>query len=368
VSDPLGGLEPAREPEPQRVERRSRPFAPTTWALLILIGIGFAAEWFVGGDPAVESQVALIRLGALYLPAIRDGDWWRLGSYAFLHIGWAHVAMNAWSLWILGPQLEATYGSNLTLGFFSGTAIAGGAASALWAMLRSGHPALAAGASGGLFGLFGATAALAFRVRHRMPPEARRSIYRRIAFNLVLNAAIAISFPVDSAAHLGGLLFGTVLGLVAPLPSFPVRAWHRPAHWLIVGFALALACMEGAAVAWAVRPKPRTLRSPGLEAKVSGLLMPVEPGVALLPGAAYVEIRRDDEPLRIVPGESAVRIGDRTWLRQEESREGTDTTLLAAADGGGRLVIEFGCGADFCKGAKGARIYEQVARTVRTVP
>jgi hypothetical protein len=96
--------------------------------------------------------------------------------------------------------------------------------------------------------------------------------------------------------------------------------------------------------------------------------MPVEPGVALLPGAAYVELRRETEPLRIVAGESAVRIGDRTWLRQQETREGTDMTVLAASDGPGRLVIEFGCGADFCKGAKGEQMYEQVARTVRTLP
>src|SRR5205814_5814953 len=58
-----------------------------------------------------------------------DLDWWRLGSYAFLHIGWAHIAMNAWALWILAPQLEATYGSNQTMGLFASTAIAGGGAS-----------------------------------------------------------------------------------------------------------------------------------------------------------------------------------------------------------------------------------------------
>lgn len=367
MSDPLGGLPPPPEEPAPPEPRLRRPFAPTTWALLLLIGAGFLAEGLVGHDPKVESQVALVRLGALYLPAIRDGDWWRLGSYAFLHIGWAHVAMNAWSLWILAPQLEATYGSNLTLGFFAGTALAGGAASALWAMVHGGPPALAAGASGGLFGLFGASAALAVRLRHRIPREARQGVYQRIGLTLLLNAAIAAWFPVDSAAHLGGLLSGAALGLIAPLPSLPARPWHRPAQWLIVGSALALACMEGAAVAWAARPRARTLRASGLEAKVSGMLIPSEPGVALLPGAAFLELRREDEPLRITPGDSAVRIGDRTWLRQEERHEGTDITALAASDGSGRLVIELGCGADFCRGPGGERIYEQVARTVRTV-
>ena len=233
--------------------------------------------------------------------------------------------------------------------------------------MRGGTPVLAAGASGGLFGLFGATAALAFRLRHRIPPDARRSIYRRIGVTLLLNLAIAAFFPVDNAAHIGGLLSGTALGLIAPLQSFPPRPWHKPAQWLIVASALALAAAEGAAVAWAVRPKPRTLRGAGIEGQIPGMLMPAEPGVAVLPGAAYVEIRREDQPLQIEPGQDAVRIGERTWVREKDSREGTDITLLAAADGAGRLIIEFGCGAEFCRGAKGQQMYEQVAKTIRGV-
>lgn len=368
MSDPLGGLTAAREPAPAPPPQIRRPFTPTTYALLLVIAAGFIAEGLIGHDKAVESTVALVRLGALYLPAVRSGDWWRIGAYAFLHIGWMHIAMNAWALWILAPQLEQTYGSNLTMGFFACTALAAGATSTLWALLRGGQAVLAAGASGGLFGLFGATAALAFRLRHRIPPEARRSIYRRIGVTLLLNLAIAAYFPVDSAAHAGGLISGLALGLIAPLRSLPERPWHRPAQWLIIGSALALAAMEGAAVAWAVRPKPRTLKGAGVEAQAPGLLIPSEPGVAVLPGAAYLEIRREPQPLAIEPGEDAVRIGERTWVRERDSREGTDITLLAAGDGSGRLIVEFGCGADFCKGPAGEKMVEQVARTIRTMP
>ena len=370
MTDPLGGLseEPPR-PEPQEQQpARRRPFLPTTWLLLAVIAAGFVAEGLIGKDGSVQDTAALVRLGALYLPAIRAGDWWRIGSYAFLHIGWAHIAMNAWALWILAPQLEQTYGSNLTLGFFAATALAGGGASTLWAMVREGNPALAAGASGGLFGLFGATAALAFRLRHRIPPPARKSIYRRIGSTLLINLAIAFFFPVDSAAHVGGLISGALLGLVAPLKTMPERPWHRPASWLIIGSALVLAGMEGAAVAWAVHPKPRTLRGPGVTAQVSGMLTPLEPGVAVLPGAAYMDIRREDQPLALEPGEDAVRIGDRTWVREKDSKDNTEVTLLAAADGAGRLIIEFGCGADFCRGPAGEKMLEDAARTIRVVP
>ncbi|MCA1828888.1 MAG: rhomboid family intramembrane serine protease [Myxococcales bacterium] len=368
MSDPLGGLEPApvEEPRPEPPARK-RPFTPTTWALLVVIGLGFLAEGIVGHDGTVESSVALIRLGALYLPAVKTGDWWRIGSYAFLHIGWAHIAMNGWALWILAPQLEATYGSNQTMGLFASTAIAGGGASFLWAIVRGGTPPLAAGASGGLFGLFGATVALAWRLRHRIPPEARRSVFRRILGTLAINVAIAAFFPVDSAAHLGGLLSGVGLGLVAPLPMLPAQPWHRLTHWLLIASALALFAGEGAAVAWAVKPKPRTLHGAGVEAQVPGMLVPEEPGLALLPGAAAVEIGRDDEPLSIEPGQDAIHVGERTWVREVESRDGKDVVRLAAADGPGRLVIEFACGADFCRGEKGRQMYELVARSIRTI-
>ena len=369
MTDPLGGLEPAPpQPEPAPEPRRKLPFTPTTWLLLAVIVIGFVAEGLVGHDGSVEDTATLVRLGALYLPAIRAGDWWRIGSYAFLHIGWTHIAMNAWALWILAPQLEQTYGSNLTLGFFAATALAGGGASTLWAMVRGGQPLLAAGASGGLFGLFGVTAALAFRLRQRIPEAARKSIYRRIGTTLLLNLAIAFFFPVDSAAHAGGLLAGAGLGLVAPLRTLPSRPWHRPAHWLIVGSALVLAAMEGAAVAWAVRPKPRTLYGAGVAAQVPGMLSPTEPGMAILPGAAYIDVRREDLPLTIEPDEDAVHIGDRTWVRERDSRDGTEVTILAAREGAGRLIIEFGCGAAFCRGPAGEKMVEQAARTIRVVP
>lgn len=366
MSDPLGGLSPEPpQAEVEKPQRPKRPFTPTTWAILAVLAAAFAAEGIVGGDSKVESSVALVRLGALFLPAVRDGDWWRIGSYAFLHIGWTHIAMNAWALWILGPQLELTYGSNTTMGFFAATAMAGGGASMLWAILRGGQPVLAAGASGGLFGLFGATVALAWRLRHRIPPGGRRSVFRRILFTLAINVAIAAYFPVDSAAHLGGLVSGAALGLVAPLPLVGPRPWDRIAQWFLVGSALLLAAMEGAAFARAVKPRPRTLHAAGVEAQVPGLFIPLEPGLAGIPGEAMLAISKDGEALQIVPGDDAVRIGDRTWVRERTEEKGAQIVRLAASEGSGRVVIELWCGSDFCRGQNADRIYEQVARTLR---
>jgi hypothetical protein len=273
--------------------------------------------------------------------------------------------MNAYALWILAPQLEVTYGSNQTLGLFSATALAGGAASALWS-LHGGTAHLAAGASGGIFGLFGATVALYLRVRKSLSPSVRQGVVRAIAFNLLVNFAIAFSAPVDNSAHLGGLVSGVLLGLVAPLQRGERKPWHGLARLFLIACALVLAAFEGAAVARAVRPHTRTLRGPGVEAQVPSLLVPMEPGVAYLPGVVQAQIHREDEPFHISHlGEDAVRLGDRTWRRTRTTEDGGEAATYEAAEGNGTLVIDFACRDPVCMGARGDAIVAQIARTAR---
>lgn len=367
MSDPFGVLPPPPPPPPEPLPKR--PFLPVTYALLVALALAFLAEGIVGHDASVESGVALIRMGALYLPAIRDGDYWRLGSYAFLHIGWLHIAANCWSLWILLPQLELAFGSNLALGFFSATSIAGGAASVGWAVLRGHDELLAAGASGGVMGLFGAALAFAWRTRHRFSPAARRVLMRQLILNLLINVYIAFSFPVDNAAHLGGLFFGFILGTLAPQGSLPRGWWQKPIQWFVVASVLVLASMEGAAFTRAVKPKPRLLRGPGVEAQISGLLIPTGPGHAELPGAAEIFVRREREPLPEAASAQTISIGGRTWIRErEKTASGEDHTVLAASDGPGRLIIQMACADPFCRGDEGDKLLEQTARTIRTSP
>jgi len=367
VTDPLGGLqhEPLPEPEPRRPVRPPRP---TTWALLIVLAVAFAAEALVGRDLAVQSNVALFRLGALYPPAVRDGDFWRIGSYALLHIGWIHLAVNSYALWILAPQLEMAFGSNVTLGLFAATSIAGGAASFGWSTY-SGAVHLAAGASGGLFGLFGGTVALYLRVRKRLPEPVRRGIARAIGINLLINLAIAFTAPVDNAAHLGGLVSGVLLGLVVPLINAERRPWHSAARVLLLASAFALAAMEGAAVARAVNPHPRTLRGEGgVQAQVPWFLPQVRPGIAYLAGIVELHLMVEDRPLQIAQGDDAVRMGSRTWLRHRIAESGAEGVVYEAAEDNRTIVIQFACGDPICQGAAGDDIVAQVARSVRLVP
>ena len=361
MSDPFGGLPPPPE------EQQARPFLPAAYGLLAALGVAYAAELWLGRDPSGESSLALLRMGALWRTAFDDGDFWRIGSYAFLHIGWLHIACNGWSIWMVMRQLELAFGSNLTLGFFSATALAAGGASLGWAALH-GHDTFAAGASGGAFGLFGAEIALLFRIRHRFSAETRRSLLRQLFFNLVINLGIAVSFPVDNAAHLGGLFSGILLGLLAPQRSLPRRPWQEPVRWAVLASILVLGSLEGAAVGRVLKPKPRALRGPGVEARIDPAFAQSEPGIADSPIGARLGVFKG--PSSPGAGGEQVRIGGRAFSRsRSKDRSGNDRTqLVTAAEDGGSLIVELLCGDRSCRGESGDQLMEKAAETVRAAP
>jgi membrane associated rhomboid family serine protease len=369
VSDPLGGL-PDRAPRPARRPVQRPPSAPTTTLLLLLLFVAFGAEATMGG---IEDSLALFRLGSLFGPAVRDGDFWRIGSYAFLHIGVVHFALNAWALWVLMRPVESTFGPVAAMGMFAATAMAGGLASLGWVAYRHQIYVQAAGASGGLFGLFGATGALFFRLRHRLAPEAVRGATRTLFFNLIINLALAVGavaagFPLDNAAHAGGFVSGIALGLLAPLPPLERRPWERPVLWGLALASFALAAMEGVAVARAVRPHGRVLRSSGVESVVPWFVVPVGNGQAVSPsdiGYDLVLLRRPGEMAKTGEGK-LVRLGDRAWYEvRGTSPNGLDFVSLSAPLGDEHLLVQAACDGTKCTPAGRDDIAEQVAANVR---
>ncbi|HEY4730013.1 MAG TPA: hypothetical protein VIH41_02700, partial [Myxococcales bacterium] len=106
---------------------------------------------------------------------------------------------------------------------------------------------------------------------------------------------------------------------------------------------------------------------PGVEAQAPWLMVPVQPGVAGLPGVVEAHLRREERPLQIGPGEDAVRIGERTWVRRRASEDGGEQAVYEAADGKGTLVIEFLCWDAVCRGAAGEAMVAQIARTARSL-
>jgi rhomboid protease GluP len=330
--------------------------------------MGFLAEIAVGGGMG-EDPTTFFRLGAVTAAAVRDGDFWRIGSYAFLHAGPVHILVNGYALWVLMRPIEALFGPVVALGIFAATAMAGGGASIASSSLRHVPWQASVGASGGIFGLFGAHCALYWRLRHQLTPEARSNAGRTLLFNLLINVALAVmlqasNFPLDNGAHAGGFLFGIVLGLVAPSPALRRRPWGRPAFAFLILSCFVLASLEGVAVARAVRPHARMLRGPGVEARVPWNLVPFAESVASTPEALFVELRRpspDDPP--DPPGEPS-RLGGKAWRRNENLKlpDGEPVLRLSTDD----IVVQAFCRSDSCTPQARDALAEEVAAAAHT--
>lgn len=187
--------------------------APATRVLLAAIVGVFAVELLVGGPRGLMNgprEQGLFDLGALYPPAVAIyGQYWRLLSAMFLHAGLFHILFNGWALWVFGSVVERDYGTPrfLAIYFVSGflasvTSYAFGPANAL-----------AVGASGAIFGIFGAFVVYNFKRRHLA--LAAQNL-RTAMMLLLLNAFLAFTIgTIDWHAHLGGFLAGIACGAVA---------------------------------------------------------------------------------------------------------------------------------------------------------
>ena len=185
----------------------------------------------------------LLRLGANAGLYTTQGEWWRLLTGTFLHIGLPHLAFNMWALWNAGRLTERLFGSGPYLAIYLLAGVLASLASTVW------NPILmSVGASGAVFGVLGAL--LAFVLRGNGLPGAivrahRLSTLLFIAFNLVLGA---LNPSVDNAAHVGGLLTGLMLGwmLARPLDNRHARPVAAQQWAATCAFAAAVLIIGGA--------------------------------------------------------------------------------------------------------------------------
>ena len=186
------------------------------------------------------SRGQVLQFGGNHGPYVAQGDWWRLVSCAFVHVGFAHFVINMTSLFAL-RIVESFYGSGAFLLLYVLSAIGGSACSVLW------HPsAVSAGASGALFGLAGAL--LAFFVAHRysIPELIYRPVVRNLVLLLLVNILIgAVVDEIDNMAHLGGLVTGLLAGRALDRdPQGSARLdGRRLARAAIPAILLGLLCM-----------------------------------------------------------------------------------------------------------------------------
>ncbi len=176
--------------------------APATAILIALNAVAFVAEIASGsGGFSVGHSSIAIDFG-LYGPFVAEGEWYRLLTGGFLHASLFHLGFNMFALYFLGRMLEPSIGTPRFLAVYVASLFGG----ALGALLLDPN-ALTVGASGAIFGLFGATFVIA---RGR----GFDAVASSIGIILVLNLALSFgSSSISLGGHLGGLVAGVICSL-----------------------------------------------------------------------------------------------------------------------------------------------------------
>ncbi|MBI2840645.1 MAG: rhomboid family intramembrane serine protease [Acidobacteria bacterium] len=182
--------------------------AVATGLLSGLILLDFAVVLARGGPAVLGSPSIdlLLRMGAMYPPAIHQGEWWRLFTCVFLHIGIIHLAFNMMALLSVSRFLEQEIGFHRYLSLFLLAGLGGSAASFV---LRS-TPVTAAGASGALFGLIGFAISYFRRARPATSGDVRRFMTQWAIYGFLFGFFIG----ADNLAHAGGFVTGLLLGQI----------------------------------------------------------------------------------------------------------------------------------------------------------
>jgi membrane associated rhomboid family serine protease/Tfp pilus assembly protein PilF len=177
----------------------------------VIFGINvavFIGMLLSGVSPMSPSGANLLAWGANYGPYTLTGQWWRLLTSCFVHIGIIHIAFNMWCLWSLGGLAERLYGRATFACVYVLCGISGSLVSVFWHH----NPTMSAGASGAIFGIAGAVIAslkLGEMSSGEMAQGTMRSLLVFVGYNVVFGA---ISGSTDNACHFGGLIAGVILG------------------------------------------------------------------------------------------------------------------------------------------------------------
>jgi rhomboid protease GluP len=173
----------------------------TNQLLLVLVAIYLGLQIY----PNLEEDLFLFNRAILsdgQIHGVAEGEWWRLITAGFLHAGLMHLLFNCLALYTLGTPFEALYGRTRYAILLLISLVAGSYASITF----NAENQVSVGASGAIFGLFGALLV----VGRRLGADTRSTLTL-----LAINTAIAIAIPnIDWRAHLGGLAGGVVIAII----------------------------------------------------------------------------------------------------------------------------------------------------------
>lgn len=190
--------------------------------LVFLVMAGFlGAGW---GE--ATSLLPYIRYGANNAAATTDGEWWRLVTSMFMHFGFLHLALNMWALYQTGHLVERLQGRLLYSLTYLGSGLGGGFVSLVW----HGAKTWSAGASGAIFGIYGALLGHILREKESVPRAVFQPLLKSTLTFGAYNLLWGFAHPgIDNADHIGGLVAGLILGWLTALPlDLSARAALEP--------------------------------------------------------------------------------------------------------------------------------------------
>lgn len=180
---------------------------PVVIALNVLVHVLTSLQ---AGSPMDNFRSPLFASWSLWPLPVAGGQWWRLLTSGFLHLGVIHLLVNMVALWIIGRDLETVLGRVRFASVYLLSLLGGSVAVFLFGGLTS----PVAGASGAVYGLMGGIAVAAFRLRLNLRP-----ILMVIGINIVLTVSIP---GISLLGHAGGLVLG-LASVAALLYAPPTR-------------------------------------------------------------------------------------------------------------------------------------------------
>lgn len=179
-----------------------------TYIIMAICIILFILMELSGGS--TNSQT-LLKYGANLDVLVKNGEYYRLFTCIFLHIGIMHLLCNMYSLYIIGREVENLFGKIKYIIIFILSGIFGSIMS-----LAFTHNTISAGASGAIFGLLGALLYFGMHYRTYLGEAIKRSIIPIIVINLIIGF---FAEGIDLAAHIGGLVGGILLAMMVGVPD-----------------------------------------------------------------------------------------------------------------------------------------------------
>ena len=205
---------------------------PLTYGIIAINVIVYLFSALFSASLIDMDMKTLVDMGALYGPlVVLKGEWWRLFTAMFLHGGMTHILMNMFSLYLIGRGVELYFERKAYLSIYLFSGLLGGLASLYM------HPdSVGIGASGAIFGVFGALAGFFLAHRERIADHSK-AFMKDFAIVLGINLVLGLSIPsIDVSAHIGGLLIGLIGGFV--ISKNPKWVWGFSTVMVLLIFAV----------------------------------------------------------------------------------------------------------------------------------